>query len=244
MNIADNGLKGYLEQNCPWIVTFWCLAHCLELSIKDALKSTYFSTIDDVLMRLYYLYENSAKKCRELDDVQNLKFCFTESESGPHATKGNRPLRACGTRFVAHKVAAINRLVDKYGAYLAHLVTLIENPSVKQTDKQKLKGYLMKWREGKVLIGCSFFHDLLKPYAILSKVLQDDELCITEAIEAILKTNRNTENLKATNFDDLPTVKKVTSRIQDTDDGATYQGVQITRYKEAVTFLDYIRMNL
>lgn len=170
------------------------------------------------------------------DVVQNLKFCFTESESGPHATKGNRPLRACGTRFVAHKVAAINRLVDKYGAYLAHLVTLIENPSVKQTDKQKLKGYLMKWREGKVLIGCSFFHDLLKPCAILSKVLQDDELCITEAIEAILKTNRNIENLKATNFDDLPTVKKVTSRIQDTDDGATYQGVQITRYKEAVTF--------
>lgn len=39
-----------------------------------------------------------------------------------------------------------------------------------------------------------------------------------------------------TNFDDLPTVKKVTSRIQDTDDGATYQGVQITCYKEAVTF--------
>ena len=61
VNITGNGLKGYLEQNCPWIVTFWCLAHRLELSIKDALKSTYFSIIDDVLMQLYYLYENSAK---------------------------------------------------------------------------------------------------------------------------------------------------------------------------------------
>ena len=59
---------------------------------------------------------------------------------------------------------------------------------------------------------------------------------ITEAIEAILKTNRNIKNLNVTNFDDLPTVKKVTSRIQDTDDGATYQGVQVTHYKEAVTF--------
>ena len=149
---------------------------------KGCLKK-YLLFIDDVLMQLYYLYENSAKKCRELDDVQNLKFCFTESESGPHATKGNRPLRACGTRFVAHKVAAINWLVDKYGAYLAHLVTLIENPSVKQTDKQKLKGYIMKWREGKVLIGCSFFHDLLKPCATLSKVLQNDELCVTSRSE-------------------------------------------------------------
>ena len=67
------------------------------------------------------------------------------------------------------------------------------------------------------------FHDLLKPCAILSKVLQDDELCITEVIEAILKTNKNIENLKATNFDNHPMVKKVTSRIQHTDDGATYQ---------------------
>ena len=81
-----------------------------------------------------------------------------------------------------------------------------------------------------MLIGCSFFHDILKLCAILSKVLQDDDLCITEAIEALLKTNKNIENLKATNFADLPTVKKVTSRIQDSDDGATYQGVQITHY--------------
>ena len=147
--------------------------------------------------------------------MQSLRFCFTESESGLHTVKGNRPLRACGTRFISHKVAAINRLLDKYGAYLAHLFTLMEDSSVKQVDKQKLKGYVLEWREGKVLIGCSFFHDLLKPCAILSKVLQDDDLCITEAIEALLKTNKNIDNLKATSFDDLPTVKKVTSRIQD-----------------------------
>ena len=55
-------------------------------------------------------------------------------------------------------------------------------------------------------------------------------------MEAILKTNKNIQNLKATNFDNLPTVRKVTSRNQDTDDEATYQGMQITCYKEAVTF--------
>ena len=70
-----------------------------------------------------------------------------------------------------------------------------------------------------MLNGCAFFHDSLKPCAFLSKVLQDDNLCITEAIEAILKINRNIKNLDLTNFDDLPTVKKIISRIQDTDDG-------------------------
>ena len=88
------------------------------------------------------------------------------------------------------------------------------------------------------------FSSFIQPCTILSKILQDDELCITEAIEAILKNNKDTEKLKATKFDNLTTVKKVTSRIQDIDDGATYQGVQITHYKEAVTVFHFIRMNL
>ena len=40
----------------------------LELAIKDALKST-FDEIDEMLLRLYYLYEKSPKKCRELEDI-------------------------------------------------------------------------------------------------------------------------------------------------------------------------------
>ena len=52
-------------------------------------------------------------------------------------TRGNRPVRACGTRFVAHKVAALGRLLDRYGGYVAHLTTLIEDPHVKSVDKEK-----------------------------------------------------------------------------------------------------------
>jgi len=47
----------------------WCLAHILELKIKDALKGTYFDDIDDMLLRLYYIYEQLPKKCRELNDI-------------------------------------------------------------------------------------------------------------------------------------------------------------------------------
>ena len=53
VNIAARGLRGYLEEAVPWIVVFWCLVHRLELSLKDALASTYFSVIDDMLMRIY-----------------------------------------------------------------------------------------------------------------------------------------------------------------------------------------------
>ena len=104
-------------------MVFWCLAHRLELSLNDALKDTFFSSIDEMLLRVYYLYEKSPKKCRELDDVvAELKTCF-ESSVVPDEG-GNRPLCACGTRFVSHKVAALGRLVNRYGAYVNHLTAL------------------------------------------------------------------------------------------------------------------------
>ena len=84
----------------------WCLAHRLELSLKDALKDTFFSTIDEILLQVYYLYENSPKKCRELDEVvAELNTCFESSVMPDEGV--NRPLRACGTRFVSHKVTAL-----------------------------------------------------------------------------------------------------------------------------------------
>ena len=40
--------------------------------------------------------------------------------------RGVRPVRACGTRFAAHKVSAINQVIDRYGAYLSHLTSSTE----------------------------------------------------------------------------------------------------------------------
>ena len=46
------GLKGHLKEAVPWVVVFWCLAHRLELSLKDALKSTFFTAIDELLFQV------------------------------------------------------------------------------------------------------------------------------------------------------------------------------------------------
>ena len=77
----------------------WCLAHRLELVLKDALKNTLFTSVDEMLMGVHYLYEKSPKKCRELESVVvELKACLTKEEM---PTKHSyRPVRACGTRFV------------------------------------------------------------------------------------------------------------------------------------------------
>ena len=75
---------------------FWCLAHRLELALRDALRQTYFVQVDEMLLRAYYLYEKAPKNCVELDEgVSELRQC-RELTDLP-AEGGNRPLRACGT---------------------------------------------------------------------------------------------------------------------------------------------------
>lgn len=34
-----SGLKAHLKEAVPWVVVFWCLAHRLELSLKDASRA-------------------------------------------------------------------------------------------------------------------------------------------------------------------------------------------------------------
>ena len=99
------------------------------------------------------------------------------------------------------------------------LVILSEDPAVRSTDKQKLKGYHQQWCNAKMLFGCALFHDLLKPTAVLCKTLQADELNIVETIEAIMKVTRSIEKLMSTSFEDLPTVKKVSKALKQNEDG-------------------------
>ena len=91
-NITGAGLKGLVEKEIPWVVWMWCMAR-LELSIKDALKHTHFELVDDMLLRLYLLYESSPKKCRELEEiVTELRECLSIEDGGM------RPVRASGSQ--------------------------------------------------------------------------------------------------------------------------------------------------
>jgi hypothetical protein len=69
--------------------------------------------IDEMLMRVYYLYEKSSKKYRELEEVvQSLRQCLEDFEM---PVKGeNMPLRECGTKFVSHKIAALGRPIERF----------------------------------------------------------------------------------------------------------------------------------
>ena len=139
------------------------MAHRLELALKDALSNTYFKEVDELLLRLYHLYENSPKRLRGLYELHTAYKQTFEFEEG-----SVKPKRATGTRWISHKLGALKILVDKLGLFIQHLETLSCDKSVKPTDQAKLKGYLRKWKSGKLFVYSCFFVDLLQPAAVLS----------------------------------------------------------------------------
>ena len=157
VSIGNRGLKGRLHETAPWVQFVWCLDHRLELSLRDALKNTLFTAVDEMLMHVYYLYEKSQKKCRELEFIiLELKACLTEEEMSTQG--GSRHIRACGTCLISHKVAALERMIELFGAYFGHIRTLVSDssvkaadPSVKAADRQKNTERLCMYRNGVIL---------------------------------------------------------------------------------------------
>ena len=216
---AHNGLRGQMQRALPWLFWCWCYAHRLELACKDAFSSSLFSSLQEMLLRLYYLYEKSSKKSHELESiVTDLKEVFDLSKGG------NRPIRSCGTRWVTQ---ALQRVVDRYGAYIAHLSTLVEDRSLRASDRSRLKGYLLKWKEPKMLVGCALYVEALKPISLLSLVLQSEKTDIVSSIESTLKSVKSLQSLIRKDPKDWTQLKLLKQRIQEVNGEQEYQGIPI-----------------
>ncbi|XP_065679334.1 zinc finger protein 862-like [Hydra vulgaris] len=85
---AYAGLGALLKEGSPWLEIVHCFNHRLELALKDAFESlSAFKTVDKLLLQLYYLYQKSPKRYREL---QGLAEAWGNSVP--------KPTNACGTR--------------------------------------------------------------------------------------------------------------------------------------------------
>lgn len=231
VNISNqNGMKGKIQKELPWIFWAWCFAHRLELACKDSLSSGLFADIAEMLLRLYYLYQKSPKKSKELADiVSNLKEVFEFPKGG-----GNIPVRSQGSRWINHKRKTLQRYVDRYGAYMTHLMTLIEDKSIKSGDRARLKGYLQKWKQPRMLVGAAMYIDLLKSPSVLSLSLQEDGLDVVTGVKNILKSSKSLKQMSDEDPLEWPTVKLVKTRIKEESDGFVYQGASLQGYSSRI----------
>ena len=80
------------------------------------------------------------------------------------------------------------------------LSCMSEDRLVKPADRARLKGCYNKWTQAKCILGCAFFVDLLTPCTTVSKSMQNDEINIIGALTGVLKTLKETDKHRGTNW--------------------------------------------
>lgn len=65
------GVAAKLRKDQPWILSVHCFNHHLELAVRNVLKNTYFEEVITIITQLYYLYHNSPKRLREVEELDS-----------------------------------------------------------------------------------------------------------------------------------------------------------------------------
>ena len=76
---------------------------------------------------------------------------------------GVTPTRASGTRRISHKTGAVTRILDKFGLCITHLENVATGTSYRAKERNRIKGYLDKWKNSKMLVNF-FLSQTFKTY--------------------------------------------------------------------------------
>ena len=172
------GLVALIKQDIPWVIGVHCLSHRLELSLRDAFKGTTIDTVCDKLMDLYYVYQNSPKKLRELRvlaDVLDLQI--------------KKPKKAHGTRWVQHRLDAAQALIRGFEPICKHL------ESMAAVNDTKSKGILLNLRQ--FVTHLLFLETMLVPVARLSMAWQKDCIDISHVLTSQRHFKESLEAIRA-----------------------------------------------
>ena len=108
---------------------------------------------------------------------------------------------------------------------------LIKDISIKSTDRQYLKGYLLKWKKARMIIGSALYTDALKPASFLNFPLQDDDINTVEGIKHILKSHSSLKKLTSQNPVEWPVTKVVLSTLRDENGGKVFPRIRTTSFQ-------------
>ena len=109
------GVGALLRETQPELVTIHCMAHRLELSLKDVMKKVplYQKIVSILLKGLYLFYHKSS-----LNNAM-LHRCYDALKQ-----KGDRlliPTRSDGTRWIGHQLMAVTTVITSYKFITAHM---------------------------------------------------------------------------------------------------------------------------
>ena len=186
MTGRKGGVGALLRQEQPALITIHCIAHRLELAIKDAAKTVklYDKTVNVLAMGLYYFYHNSSLNRAML--TRSSKALRSDSDKGLLL-----PTRVGGTRWIGHTYMALDHLIVSYKYIVGHLGQLTEPAEKVSVDsKAKAKAFLKLLSSKSVVYFIYFLMDVLTPLKKLSLGVQDRASALSQqhsTIEAVVE---------------------------------------------------------
>ena len=144
---------------------------------------------------------------------------------------GVRPTKATGTRWIHHKIHAMDCVINKYRLYCQHLQHVITDTK-KSKDKTMLQGKFNKLVDAKILLHSCFFIDVLTPAKTFSLQTQKSDIIFINIVDYVDTTKLNYKKLlkrfesdKNNAFVLLPTLKSIINKIENNQGGKPeYQG--------------------
>ncbi|XP_047141282.1 E3 SUMO-protein ligase KIAA1586-like [Hydra vulgaris] len=225
---SKSGVKMLLKAEVPWITFGWCVAHRLELSLKEKLgKTASFNDVDYMILKMHYIYKKSPKKLRQLGELVSIL------EDDEYNIGGYRPKKASGTRWISHKVQALEMILDKYGVYLTHLENMTEDITFTNAERAKFKGYHKKWIHARMPLYIALFIEILAPAKMLSKCFQSDEIDVLASSGFVQQAKSHLNRIQKTKFINLPTVKRFLAKVTEKEGKFYFQGVALNDFVNA-----------
>ena len=100
------GVKTILQRDNEWLTFGWCVAHRMELALKDGLSGTSFDDVDNLILNMYYLYKKSPKKLRQLQQLVGIY-----EEADEFCEGGFRPKKASGKTCLNPELNMISSVI-------------------------------------------------------------------------------------------------------------------------------------
>ena len=219
-----NGLGAKMRESTAWFSTIHCFNHSLELAVKDTFNTTFFKDVDNMLLKLFYLYRESPKRLRELK-----MFGEMYDQSIPKLYK------SYGTTWIAHEVKAMEIALNNNGIYIKHLESLAN------TDSQALKraeiaGEVKSKKNGKFLIHLAIYLDVLTPLKVIGLGFQKEKHDPTEAVRRIKEFTWTMTKLQllidaSLDSDNGGRLTHLTKLFKEVDENNMYQEVKLVNFK-------------
>ena len=173
-----SGLVVRLKEKFPNVHSVHCLAHRLELAVKDAVKEVAGTNqFEFFISKLYSLYNQSHRNARLLRepaaelDVEILKIgkIFT-------------------IRWVASSFKTVKAVWKDFPALALHFKTASEDTSHNDLERQKYKGLLKHLANSGFVEDLAVMKDILRELQSLSLKLQKREMSLVDSSLAIQQT--------------------------------------------------------